>query len=67
MFLSVLAIEPYLRVRLSNSLPLIEKYTYISELSDTVVSGCGIDALTSEPTRYGSWPTVPLDGAFTTV
>ena len=48
---NALSFEPYWRMRPSSWFSVMEKYTYITELSDTVVSGCGMDELTNAPTR----------------
>ena len=43
----------------------MEKNTSIALMFETVVSGCGLEELTSAPTLKGSEPTTPLAGLFT--
>ena len=47
------------------SFSVIEKYTSTVLILETVVNGCGLDALTKAPCLKGRLPTTPAAGLFT--
>ena len=61
----VLSMEPYWRVIERTSFSGREKYTYICELSDTLIRGSVMDELTRAPTLMDVMPAEPFTGLFT--
>jgi len=66
LLISSLIVPPVL-VMANSSFSVMEKYTYTSSISETVVIGVEMEGLTNAPRRYGISLITPSEGLFTWV